>query len=63
MNKFEQITMLLLTFWVAITVSGCELAGDIFKAGAWTGIVAVVGFIVLVIWLISKLFGGGSRNT
>lgn len=55
--------MLLLTFWVAITVSGCELAGDIFKAGAWTGIIAVVGFIVLVIWLISKLFGGGSRNT
>lgn len=62
MNRFEQISMLLLTFWVAITVTGCELAGDIFKAGAWTGIIAVIGVIVLVLWLISKLFGGRSRN-
>ena len=55
--------MLLLTCWVAITVTGCELAGDIFKAGAWTGVILVVGGIVLVIWVVSKLFGGSRNNS
>lgn len=63
MNRFEQISMLLLTFWVAITVTGCEIAGDIFKAGAWTGVILVVGGIVLVIWVVSKLFGGSRNNS
>jgi hypothetical protein len=63
MNRYEQISMLLLTFWVAITVTGCELAGDIFKAGAWTGVILVVGGIVLVIWVVSKLFGGSRNNS
>ncbi|RYC70008.1 MULTISPECIES: hypothetical protein [Spirosoma] len=49
---------LLLTF----SLTSCELVGDIFKAGAYTGIIGVVIVIVLIIWLVSKLFGGGRRN-
>ena len=36
-------------------LSGCELVGDIFKAGAYTGIFIVVVVIALIIWLLSKL--------
>ena len=43
--------------------SSCSLVEGIFKAGMWWGIILVVGAIVLVIWLISKLFGGrGGSN-
>jgi hypothetical protein len=32
----------------AIPLAGCELAGDIFKAGAWVGIIAVLLVIAIV---------------
>lgn len=38
-------------------LSGCELVGDIFKAGAYTGIFVVVVIIALIIWLLSKFRG------
>jgi hypothetical protein len=34
--------------------SGCAIAGDIFKAGVWVGIIIVVAIIALVIFLIRK---------
>lgn len=51
-------TLLFLT----LTLSGCELIGDIFEAGAWTGIIGVVLVLALIIWLVGRLFGGGRRN-
>ncbi|HYD20101.1 MAG TPA: phosphatidate cytidylyltransferase [Flavipsychrobacter sp.] len=42
-----------------VTLSSCELIGDIFKAGVWAGVLMVVGVIALVFFLISRLFGGG----
>lgn len=40
----------------AVTLlSGCELAGDIFKAGAYTAIIGIVLVVVLVFWIISKM--------
>ncbi len=44
----------------AITLlSSCELVGDIFKAGAYTGIIIVIIIIALIIWLLSKFRGRG----
>ena len=40
---------------LALVSSGCELAGDIFKAGMWVGIIMVVGIIALVMFAVSKL--------
>ncbi|GAB4033731.1 hypothetical protein [Spirosoma gilvum] len=51
------LVALFLTFFL----TSCEAIGDIFKAGAWTGAILVIAGIGVVIWLISKLFGGGSR--
>jgi hypothetical protein len=36
------------------SLSSCELIGDIFKAGVWTGLLLVAAVIALVIWLISR---------
>lgn len=38
------------------TLTSCELIGNIFKAGMWTGVVIVVLVLALIIWLISKVF-------
>ncbi|MEA2658208.1 MAG: hypothetical protein QOF64_793 [Candidatus Binatota bacterium] len=45
--------------WLAIlafatALSGCEIVGDIFKAGVWVGVLLVIGVIGLIIWLVSK---------
>ena len=32
----------------AIPLAGCELVGDIFKAGMWVGVIAVVLVIAIV---------------
>jgi hypothetical protein len=47
----------LLFVMTSISLSGCELVGDIFKAGVWVGILAVAAVIGLIIFLISKLSG------
>jgi hypothetical protein len=40
---------------VLLTVfSGCEVIGGIFKAGVWVGILAVVGIIALILFLIGR---------
>lgn len=40
------------------TLMSCELVQGIFKAGVWTGVIVVVLVLALIVWLISKLFGG-----
>jgi len=42
------------------TLASCDLIEGIFKAGVWTGIIVVVLVLALIIWLISKIFGGRS---
>ncbi len=49
---------------LTVCLSSCTAIGDIFKTGVWTGVLLVVVGIGLVLWLVSKLFGGGgSSNT
>ena len=49
---------LMLVALLATTLTSCELVEGIFKAGMWTGVIVVVIILALVIWLISKVFGG-----
>jgi hypothetical protein len=37
-----------------LVLTGCELAGDIFKAGVWVGVLLVVGVIGLGVWMFSR---------
>lgn len=43
-------------FSLLLFLSSCELIGDIFKTGVYTGIIIVILVIVLIIWLIRKIF-------
>ena len=55
MRKLYSLTVIL-----AITLlSSCELVGDIFEAGAYTGIIIVVIIVALIIWLFSKFRSRG----
>lgn len=47
------LSILLLTLFIA----GCELVGDIFKAGIAAGVIIVVLVIALIAWLIRKMRG------
>ena len=47
----------LLFIMISMSLTSCELVGDIFKAGFWVGILAVAAVIGLIVFLISKLSG------
>jgi hypothetical protein len=47
----------LLVVLLSMTFAACELAGDIFEAGAWVGAIAVVLIIAIVGFLIAKVRG------
>lgn len=54
--------MAFVALFLTLFLTSCAAVGDIFKAGAWTGIIGVILVIGIVIWLISKLFGGGGSS-
>lgn len=55
MKKYSILTVLALAI---TTLSSCELVEGIFKAGVWSGVIIVVVILALIIWLISRVFGG-----
>jgi hypothetical protein len=48
----------LLACFLAFCLGSCSVVEGIFKAGMVWGIILVVGFIALVIFIIAKLGGG-----
>lgn len=52
--KNSWLNVLLLTL-LGFMLTGCELVGDIFGAGVYTGIFIVVLFIALIIFAVVKL--------
>lgn len=53
----KKITSLGILAFLSTTLSSCELVEGIFKAGVWTGIIAVVVVLAIIIWLMAKVFG------
>lgn len=51
-NPLSQIFVFLL---IVFTLTGCSLVGDIFEAGIWVGIIAVILVVVFIIWILKKL--------
>lgn len=52
--KMKKINIIAAMALMVSMLSGCQLVGDIFKAGVWAGIIIVVVVVFLLIWLISK---------
>lgn len=40
----------------ALPLAGCEVIGDIFQAGMWTGVIAVVAVVALIVYAVTRLF-------
>ena len=45
-----------------VSLAGCEIAGDIFKAGVWVGAILVIGIIGLVVWMLTKAGSWGTTG-
>ncbi|GAA4356804.1 hypothetical protein GCM10023185_20960 [Hymenobacter saemangeumensis] len=48
-------SLFLLLGLLTLTLTSCDAIGSIFKAGAYTGIIAVVIILLLVFWLLNKI--------
>jgi hypothetical protein len=49
--------MLTLVVLSTVTLAACELAGNIFEAGAWVGALMVVFVIAIVVFIAAKIRG------
>jgi len=49
--------LLVCLFALANTLTGCAAIGDIFKAGAYTGIIAVFIIVALLFFIVNKMRG------
>lgn len=52
MMRYNYLWMFLLA--VVVTLSSCEMIGDIFRAGFYVGIIIVIVVIALIVWLVSR---------
>ncbi len=53
--------MAVVALLLTLSLTSCDAIGAIFKAGAYTGIIGIIIVVAVVIWVISKVFGGGRR--
>lgn len=51
------LSRLFLIVLLAMTLTGCEVVGGIFKAGMWVGIVMAVVIVALIMWIFGKARG------
>jgi len=56
-NKFSIVPFSTLMVFFLFFLSSCQIIEGIFKAGVWVGILAVVGIIALIIFIISRVGG------
>ena len=59
MNAFRLFSLFVLTLLVT-TLTSCAAIGDIFKAGAWVGVIAIFIVVALIWWIVTKIGGGGN---
>lgn len=46
---------------IVLLLSSCEIVGGIFKAGMGFGIFLVIAVIILIVYLVMKIGGGGKK--
>ncbi len=42
---------------LTLMLSGCEIIGNIFKAGVWVGVLGVFAVVALLIWGVRSMMG------
>jgi hypothetical protein len=51
-------SILAISIFLLATLSGCEVIGDIFKAGVWVGVLIVAAIVGVIIFLFTR---GGKK--
>ena len=54
-SPMNQAVAFMLLFISTLTLSGCEIVGNIFEAGVWVGVILVVVIIGFIVWLFTRL--------
>lgn len=54
--SFGGIVRTLVLALLTLPLAGCEVIGDIFQAGMWTGVIAVIAVIALIVYAVSRMF-------
>lgn len=52
MKKYNGI--LLAIVLLGVTMSSCEIVGDLVEFGVWVGVIIVVAVVALIWWIIRK---------
>jgi uncharacterized membrane protein len=58
---FRSVPVAFVALLLTLFMTSCDAIGSIFKAGAYAGIIGVIIVVAVIIWIVSKLFGG-NRN-
>ena len=54
MLQSKNISVIIIAFFLPITLSSCEAIAGIFKAGIWTGVIVIVVVVALILWLVGR---------
>lgn len=54
-SSFQKIPFLLILLISLVSFNSCELIGDIFEAGVWTGVIVIVLIVALLIYIFARL--------
>ncbi len=57
MLSTSSLTRIAALVFLALSTTGCELVGGIFKAGIWVGAIGVILVVVLIVVGVSKMRG------
>ena len=55
--KNIRVYLMTLLVLLTMTLSSCDVIGDIFEAGMWTAVIIIVIVVLLVVWLLRKFRG------
>jgi hypothetical protein len=54
MRQFKLKSLIPLCVVLALSLSSCQAIGEIFKAGVWVGVIAIIIVLLIIFWLIGK---------
>jgi hypothetical protein len=46
---------LILASAVCLALAGCELIGNIFEAGMWTGVIGLIIIVAIVVFIVGRM--------
>ncbi|WP_207507125.1 hypothetical protein [Telluribacter humicola] len=54
----KNLLNILFLLFFSLSLTSCELVGDIFEAGMWVGLIIVALVIGVFVWVFRTFFGG-----